>query len=405
VAWYSLLFARADSYYRDDNLASVQTAARLVPGNAAYRLLLGEMLEAEGANPDAELETAARLSPHESIYWIRLAFRAEVERKYEESERYLAEAYSVDRGFDPRWALMNYYFRRGREREFWSYARQAFDMSYGNLDPVFRLCLAMNDDPSVTRNVIPPRREITFAFLKYLVQHQRVQAASSIAAELAPAAEPEELPLFMDYCDKQMTNDNRSSLTVWNALCRRRLIPFSELNPERGLIVTDGDFSVEPLQQGFDWKYGAVDGIAVSPINATQGISIGISGKEPDTATLIGEEVPLTPGKRYLLSYTYRLIGGQPDSGVEWVLQGTGQNDTPPGAPIATSSVFSATDWTTAQMPFLAGQRNIATLILQYRRLPATLRWKGTVQIRRITSALASADFAGPGPSRIKAVR
>ena len=123
--WYSVTVARADLYYRENSLASAQAAVRLAPGNAVYHALLAEWLEADGANPDAELKKTTDLSPRESIYWIRQAFRAEVERKFEESERFLTEAYRVDHGFDPRWALMNYYFRRGMTPQFWKAAREA----------------------------------------------------------------------------------------------------------------------------------------------------------------------------------------------------------------------------------------------------------------------------------------
>src|SRR5580704_10314018 len=90
--WYSITLARADLDYRENNIASAQAAIRLAPGNSAYHELLAEWLEAEGENPDTELKQATDLSPRESIYWIRRAFRAEVERKYAESEQFLDEA-------------------------------------------------------------------------------------------------------------------------------------------------------------------------------------------------------------------------------------------------------------------------------------------------------------------------
>src|SRR5580704_6927846 len=119
LAWYSVLVARADISFRDNSLESLRRAAQLMPRNAAYHALFAEHLEATGENPDKELEIATSLSPHEPRYWIRRGFRAELERNYADSERYLLQALKVDRGFDPRWALMNFYFRRGRWPEFW----------------------------------------------------------------------------------------------------------------------------------------------------------------------------------------------------------------------------------------------------------------------------------------------
>jgi hypothetical protein len=400
AAWYSVLIAISDVFYRENSLSSAQKAVRLAPGNAVYHALLAEMLEVEGQNPDSELRIATDLSPRESIYWIRRAFRAEVEQKYDESERFLNEAYRVDRGFDPRWALMNYYFRRGKVPQFWKSAREALEMSYGNRDPVFRLCLAMNEDPSVTRAVIPKKREILYGFFLYLVQHQRIQSAAAIAGELAPGAEPEERPGFLDYCNQQMEHDVKSSLIVWNALCRRRLINFSELAPEAGRIITNSDFSAPPLQHGFDWKYSNTDSISVSLMETLRGISIDISGKQPDLVPILEEEIPLVPGEQYVLSYDYRLVGTQPDSGLQWVVRGAGVDDAANSEPIASSPVLTATEWSGAQLAFAAGQRDLARLILQYGRAPATLRWTGKLELRRVTSALGPAGLSTSGSAR-----
>src|ERR1700679_1206977 len=220
LASYSVLLARSDSLFRENSLTALRTAARLVPANAAYHALLAEHLEAAGANPDTELEIATNLSPYESRYWIRRAFRAELEQKFEESEHYLLEASRVDRGFDPQWALMNYYFRRGKLGEFWKSTNEALNVSYGNLDPIFRLCLAASDDPAVTRSILPPRRHILFAFFAYLTAHGQVDSAASIAPELASGAQPEEVNVLLDYCGKQIVHHNgASSLAVWNAMC------------------------------------------------------------------------------------------------------------------------------------------------------------------------------------------
>jgi hypothetical protein len=284
---------------------------------------------------------------------------------------------------------MNYYFRRGNLPEFWKAARQALDMSYGSLDPIFRLCLAADDDPSVTRRILPPRREILSAFFIYLFQHQPVAYASGMASELAPGAQPDELPWLVGYCEKQMGRDNRSSLLVWNALCRRRLVPFPELAPELGQILTDGDFSAVPLQGGFDWKYGNTEGIAVGPMDAAQGISIDISGKQPDMALIIEEEIPLIQSKQYVLGYQYRLPDAQPDSGLQWIVRGTAPGGGDSVDPIAISPVLSGKEWSEGKMTFSAGRHDAARLILQYRRAPGTLRWKGIAQIRRVTSGPA----------------
>jgi hypothetical protein len=398
LAGYSVLLAMADAAFRQNTLNSAETAVHLVPSNASYHALLAEVLEESGANPDAELRMATVLSPHESRYWIRRAFRAEVEQKYDESERFLMEAHRVDRGFDPRWALMNYYFRRGRLPEFWKSARETLEMSYGDLNPIFRLCLSANTDPSFTARILPPRRAILLSFFSYLVQHKQMESVSAIAAELAATAETEDVPLLLDYCNRQMGHDNQSSLTVWNSLCRRHLLGFTELAPDHGNIVTNTDLVAASLQQGFDWRYGKTPEIKAKPIDTGKGISFEVSGFQPDSVAILEQEIPLTAGKQYLINYEYRLIGERPDSGLEWTVRPSSADATGSDSPVVISPVLSGADWNTGQLRFSAGQLDAARLILQYRRLPGTVRWKGTVQIRRVTSGLAVSDSFRSGP-------
>jgi tetratricopeptide (TPR) repeat protein len=397
LAGYAALLAVADAAFRQDTLASAQSAVRLVPSNASYHALLAEILEETGSNPDPELQMATVLSPHESRYWIRRAFRAEVEQKYDESERLLLEARRVDHGFDPRWALMNYYFRRGNLPEFWKAAEQALEMSYGDLNPIFRLCLDANSDPSFTARILPPRRAILLSFFVYLLQHNLMDSTSPIAARLAAGADAEDVHLLLNYCDRQMGHDNQSSLAIWNTLCQRHLVGFAELSPERGNIVTNTDLVAASLRQGFDWKYGGTPEIAAAPLDTGQGISFEISGFQPDSVVLLEQELPLAPREQYILNYEYRLIGELPDSGLQWVIHRAGPVAAGTDPSIAASPALSGSDWSTGHMRFSSGQLDAGKLVLQYRRSPGTLRWKGTVQIRHVTSGLAPANSGGRG--------
>jgi hypothetical protein len=179
LIWYSVVQARADIAFRQNNLVDARTAVRLAPGNALYHANLAELSEVSGADPDPELKIASDLNPFDSTYWIRRAFRSEVQQRYDESERFLREAYRVDRGFDPRWALMNYYFRRGNLPEFWKSGTEAFAMSYGDLDPIFRLCLAASNNPADTRKILPERPSALVSFFTYLVRHEQIGMASA----------------------------------------------------------------------------------------------------------------------------------------------------------------------------------------------------------------------------------
>jgi hypothetical protein len=397
LASYSVLLARADVSFLNNNLNSLRAAVQLAPTNAAYHELLAEHLEAAGVNPDDELEIAIRLSPHESRYWIRRSFRAEMEQNYQEAERDLIEANAVDLGFDPRWALMNFYFRRGNLTEFRRSAHAALGMSYGNRDPIFRLCLAIDGDPLATETLLPKRREIQADFLRYLLKNHSVALARTIAGEVAAGAGLDEAATLVEYSDKQKDRDRESSLAVWNILCRRGILPFAELLPQKGNIITNSSFMAIPLYRrnnerylaGYDWIYSG-DGISINPMDAETGISIDVSGKQPDVSELLAESVPLMPERAYVVNYEYRLVATQPNTGLRWILRGADSNETSGDRRIGESPALSDSDWANGRMVFNAGRNRAATLALEYRRMPGSQPWAGTVQIRRVTSALAA---------------
>lgn len=389
LTWFSVRITLADAEFRRNTLSTVKTAVLLAPWNAGYHELLAEHLEAEGQNPDAELKIATELSPRESRYWIRRAFRAELEQKYQESERYLLEAHAVDRGFDPRWALMNFYFRRGDFPRFWKFTREALDMSYGDRSSIFRLCLAANDDPDATRKILPPKREVLFSFFTYLMRQGRMDYAARVAEELSAKPEEEEAPALVDYCSKRMASDPISALRVWNGLCGGRLIPFGELSPEQGIVVTNGDFAVQPGRGGFDWKYGADPVVSITPSDTGRGLSIDLTGSQADRVALVEQAIPLKPGRRYTIHSSYRLIGPADDSGLHWAIF-PANGDAATTTELMMSPVLAGQDWQNTNVTY-SSDRDSARLVLIYRRTLGTVRWKGTVQIRSVTSELAQA--------------
>src|SRR5581483_4025465 len=71
----------ASHYASKADLASLQRAIRLSPGNAEYRLMLGRYLWATGASPRAaanEYRAATSLNPHDADAWFELAGAAQV---------------------------------------------------------------------------------------------------------------------------------------------------------------------------------------------------------------------------------------------------------------------------------------------------------------------------------------
>src|SRR5262249_16571864 len=74
LATAGLVF-RAASLADTMNLPSLEKAAQLQPGNAAYHYLVGRELLLEGDSPGAALQAsqaATRLNPFQAAYWLLL---------------------------------------------------------------------------------------------------------------------------------------------------------------------------------------------------------------------------------------------------------------------------------------------------------------------------------------------
>ena len=110
----SIRLAYADWLFRQNGIESVARASRLDPANGAYQAWLAELLENDGQDAAKELEAAARLSPLSSRVWIRRGLSAESNGDRALAEQLLLRAAEVDRLMEPRWTLMNFYFRAGQ---------------------------------------------------------------------------------------------------------------------------------------------------------------------------------------------------------------------------------------------------------------------------------------------------
>ena len=173
--WWSIRLARADAAFRQRTPAEVARAIELAPENGEYLAALALQAEYSGQDSTPLLEEIARLNPRSSAPRIRLGLAAELRGDTNTAERWLQEAYSVDRQFETRWTLANFYFRQGQPDEFWTWMKSALEMSYGDRVAAFDLCWQMtsNDPEEILDRAIPDRREVVASYLAYVLNHHQ----------------------------------------------------------------------------------------------------------------------------------------------------------------------------------------------------------------------------------------
>ncbi len=241
----------------------------------------------------------------------------------------------------------------------------------------------MTQDEAVIRSVMPSRREILIPYLNFLTMNGHLDAGAAIATRTAELADSGDLPVLTNYCTRSIGTEISAAEPAWNILCRRKLLPFGELDPSGGHIITNGDFSVEPTQIGFDWRVPAVDGAYF--VSDPGGMSIKLSGKQPEDCVLLFEPVPLSPGHEYRLSYKYRSRSEESLSGLSWSVKPL---DAPDTILSGSQDLTSSSDWATAQFTFAAGTHNAANLVFRYKRPAGKVRWQGEVAVGEVSSEL-----------------
>jgi hypothetical protein len=378
AGYSSVRLAWADVLFRANTLGSVKAATTIDPGNASYHAWLAEIEEHDGLDPEPELEIASKLNPSASAIWVRRGLRAESQGDLAGAEQSLLKAASIDKLYAPRWALANYYARRGDPERFWPWARQAFEMGYGDLSALFRLCWGVADDgAAIFARAIPPRRDVAGKYLAFLTQENRLDAAEPVARSFLAQAGPADAPILLAYCDRLLEQKLASAaMALWNALGQRGLIPLSSLDPARGVALTNGGFQTEPLQRGFDWRIPAGPEVSVARSGSPPALRFRLSGKQAEHCELLSQLIPLTPGKQYVFRFEYK--GPPARSGVSWRIGELAQSDD-----------LAGEEWTEQHVTFTAGDSSLEPLTLVYDRAPGAVRTEGDIWLRNTSIVLA----------------
>src|SRR5689334_2326806 len=165
ICWSTRL-AIANAYYNIGTPEALERAAALNPYDAQYRSWLAELKQHQDRDAGRDLWTAVRLNPYHSSAWIRLGLDAELRADYPQAERFLLEAARIDKQFEPRAALANFYFRRENYPQFWQWTRLAFQMGYGDLSPLFQLCTQTGASPAeVLERALPENASVVRKYL------------------------------------------------------------------------------------------------------------------------------------------------------------------------------------------------------------------------------------------------
>ena len=381
-AVWAVRFAQADIWSGQGTIEGLRQASRIVPDDAEYRLRLAlSIADQASAESLALLRQAAALSPADARIWIELGLRYESLQNYSEAEKCLLHAAEVDRQYVPRWTLANYYLRHEDTANFWRWARSCAEVIPGDPVPLFRLCGRVTEDGNLMDRLALHGAELRSAYLAYLIETGKLELGARVANGLVSEGSATAAPVLMDYCDRLLAGSRvGEALSVWNGLSRHGWIPFAGLDPAGGLVLTNGDFAIDPTSRGFDWRTPEVEGVSVLREHASGGLRVTFSGEQLENCAPLAQTVPVEGGGRYAVDVSYRTSGIQNDAGLSWQVVPLPPAQTLQGLPIA-----AAENPTWGHFQFVAppGCRGVQ-LALSYRRSLGTTRIEGYVVLNEV---------------------
>ena len=377
----SLSFARADWLSRERTRPSILAAIQLFPDNSFFYRMWAEI---EPRDALVASRQAAALNPMNPSVRIEVGVNAEKAGLLSEAEASFDKAVTLDRTFSPRSILADYYFRHRAVEKFWPTVRGALEHAIGDTTTLFEECWDLTSNAHVIlEQAIPDRSQVLRNYLDFLVSHNHVEAAASVANRIMATNSPEGTDAMLNYCEKLVLNDSADNpsaqaVVVWNWLCKRRSLPYEVLEPQNGHILTNGMFTVAPISKGFDWRLSPSDGLYIEL--GKQGLDLTFTGNQPEKCEIASQFIPLEPNRRYRLRVGYSMSGIDRESGLSWrvtIPNGAGLfNGRLPGGGIGEQEIVGQ---------FVAPpDAELGRLVLGYERVRGTVRIEGEAEIRRV---------------------
>jgi tetratricopeptide (TPR) repeat protein len=374
--------------WRSARLALGTTALGLTRDDAEYHFREWQEAEAEGRPQSAELDRALALNPRHTEAWIARGLGEEAEGDRRGAEATLLHAAEIDRTYLPRWTLASFYLRHGDPDDFWIWARRAAEMAY---DPgaLFQLCWRTSGEAQeILERAIPAEPGIRRAYFDFLVRTKRLEAARPLGEEIGRTAGTSDKARLLEYCDAEITDRRvKPAIEAWNALALRRVIPYGAVDPAAGVSLTNGDFSAQPLMQGFDWRAPRVEGASLSFDTAAHEMALSLEGRQSESCDFVEQYAPVVSGAPYCFRYRFRTRDLAAETGLGFSLL-----DARRGEEFAAGAVpASSGDGSEGAIAFSTPAGcEMVRIQLRYRRPPGSTRAEGSASFTRLTLELLS---------------
>lgn len=379
--------------------SSLRKAIKLDPSNAEYRDSLGRFeLLTEQSPTDALplLQTAAALNPNQSVYWLDRAIAEHLLGDFGGERNSLEKASANNpHSSDVAWQIANYDVSQGAVEPALQEYRKVLNSDSRLSSEALQICWRLRPDIDfLLLNVVPPSADEPF--LSFLVSSNEADAAAKVWQRIVALQQPVEQRFLFDYLGYLFIHhDPVQASSVWReAATLSNLVGYQ---PTEENLLVNGDFSLNVLNNGFDWIYQKSPAVSLA-IDPSQGYSgsrslrIVFQGPGIEDAG-IRQLVSVDPDTEYVFSGYYKASEMDGAGGPEFSIQ-----DAYSGAGLFMSDdLRDTTSWVKVNASFATGPET-HLVVLRIARVPAGRPIRGTLWINGLK--LVSAEHIGPSEAK-----
>jgi tetratricopeptide (TPR) repeat protein len=379
----------ADYFSSKLDLASLQMAARLEPGNADYQYRLGHYFLQTQYEPQIAaqfLKSSTALNPYHANYWLELSRTYQRLNDSDRQKDALQRAIAADPSTpEVAWEAANFYWTLGETDK----ALQEFRVVLANdpylppaaLDRCWRI---KPDVDALLQAVIPRNADVYASFLDFLISRNEPAAAAKVWTQMVQLQHPVETRHVFDYVryliDRQ---EVAQAHQAWRQAAG--LADLSAYQPSPENLVVNGDFSLPVLNGGFDWLYEKSSDVVLA-LDLTEShsghrsLSIAFDSRGIEDVG-IRQLVPVEPNTKYEFSAYFKSEGLQGAGGPRFLLEDRFTQE----SYFASEELKDADFWKQVGGTFSTGA-NTRLLVLRIQRVPPgnAIRgklWIGDVQL------------------------
>ncbi len=365
-------------FAREGTFEGIRRAEFWDPANPEYpaqfaHLLAENMESADPREMVRDLEDSTRRGPRRAIHWANLGEAYELAERMPDATRAYERAIELfPKSPQINWQYANFLIRTGNVTGAVAPLRETILGEPGLRIGAFDIAWRAGIPPEQVLEIVPDRQDILSAYLDYLVQTRRLDAAADVWGRLLASPEPFDIDAAFRYFDALLLARRVDGLlTVWTDLARHDPARIRWQQGHSNLIL-DGGFAGPILNGGFGWRTAPIEGAAISfdtryAHGGTRSLMVHFDGKRNVEFANVVQFVAVEPKRSYRFAAYTRTEGITTDSGPRIAIYDPLDRQ---ALSVETENLVGTANWTEQEATFRTGPET-RLIVVQIVRPPS----------------------------------